>query len=281
MNIQTRTRTRRMDENAPPLTRASRSTQTVAMASKPTVSRTASTANATAASAKSSIPVMKRTNTSTSATSASTLKSRAAVLGEVTNAGKKAGALGDKTNKAREARPALGDKEKKPVVAESTALASKRTRGTSTLASTVVKVEEKPLISKRKAATTAPLPARSRSTTAEVKPLANRTANVKQEKSSQEEPARKRRKTSSPALATLDYDLVDEANYDPDSKEVLLHSGEDKGLLLRSPKRERAKDEGWEDLDADDEGDPSMVSEYVVDAFRYMLELEVSDSYAG
>jgi G2/mitotic-specific cyclin 1/2 len=36
----------------------------------------------------------------------------------------------------------------------------------------------------------------------------------------------------------------------------------------------RPKDYGWTDLDAEDEGDPTMVSEYVVDAFKYMMELE-------
>jgi len=38
----------------------------------------------------------------------------------------------------------------------------------------------------------------------------------------------------------------------------------------------RAKDEGWEDLDAEDEGDPTMVAEYVVDAFNHMMAIEVS-----
>ncbi|KAG8707015.1 G2/mitotic-specific cyclin [Ceratobasidium sp. 423] len=33
-------------------------------------------------------------------------------------------------------------------------------------------------------------------------------------------------------------------------------------------------DEPWTDLDKDDEGDPLMVSEYVVDIFNYMLEIE-------
>lgn len=45
--------------------------------------------------------------------------------------------------------------------------------------------------------------------------------------------------------------------------------------MLRSPKDSRPKDYGWTDLDAEDEGDPSMVSEYVVDAFKYMVSIEV------
>lgn len=37
-----------------------------------------------------------------------------------------------------------------------------------------------------------------------------------------------------------------------------------------------AKDDGWEDLDAEDADDPLMVAEYVNDIFEYMKELEVS-----
>lgn len=91
------------------------------------------------------------------------------------------------------------------------------------------------------------------------------------------EPARKKRKTSSPALAEPveeTVDELDEGHYDVDGKEILLSSG-GKPIGLKSPKRARAKDEGWEDLDAEDEGDPSMVSEYVVDAFNYMMRIEV------
>lgn len=36
------------------------------------------------------------------------------------------------------------------------------------------------------------------------------------------------------------------------------------------------EEEIWTDLDKDDDGDPLMVSEYVVDIFEYMVELEVS-----
>ncbi|EPQ30992.1 uncharacterized protein PFL1_01181 [Pseudozyma flocculosa PF-1] len=36
-----------------------------------------------------------------------------------------------------------------------------------------------------------------------------------------------------------------------------------------------AKDEGWEDLDAEDMDDPLMVAEYVNDIFEYMKELEI------
>jgi hypothetical protein len=66
--------------------------------------------------------------------------------------------------------------------------------------------------------------------------------------------------------------------YDDDGQEVILSSGR-KGTYLQSPKR-AAKDEGWTDLDAEDEGDPAMVAEYVIDAFNYMLAIEVCPSYS-
>lgn len=60
-----------------------------------------------------------------------------------------------------------------------------------------------------------------------------------------------------------------------DGKEVLLSSGGKNATAFRSP-RIKAKDEGWTDLDAEDEGDPTMVSEYVVEAFKYMMDIQVS-----
>lgn len=98
------------------------------------------------------------------------------------------------------------------------------------------------------------------------------------------EPQRKKRKTSSPPLINEaevvaeddNEDFADPAVYDEDGQEVLLSSGGKGATHLRSPKRVRAKDEGWTDLDAEDEMDPAMVSEYVIDAFNYMMVLEVS-----
>lgn len=46
-----------------------------------------------------------------------------------------------------------------------------------------------------------------------------------------------------------------------------------KRLKTEAPKP--AKDEGWEDLDAEDAEDPLMVAEYVNDIFEYMKELEI------
>jgi G2/mitotic-specific cyclin 1/2 len=43
----------------------------------------------------------------------------------------------------------------------------------------------------------------------------------------------------------------------------------------------QAKDEGWEDLDAEDADDPLMVAEYVNEIFVYMKQLEVSGCRGG
>ncbi len=93
--------------------------------------------------------------------------------------------------------------------------------------------------------------------------------------------AAKRRRTSTPPpLKEENVDELDEANYDQDGQEIILSSG-GRGVSMKSPKRKtkRAKDEGWTDLDLEDEGDPTMVSEYVVDAFNYMLEIEVGRGF--
>lgn len=56
--------------------------------------------------------------------------------------------------------------------------------------------------------------------------------------------------------------------------EGLLHK---KASVQEEEVREQgpAKDEGWEDLDAEDADDPLMVAEYVNEIFDYMKELEV------
>jgi G2/mitotic-specific cyclin 1/2 len=44
---------------------------------------------------------------------------------------------------------------------------------------------------------------------------------------------------------------------------------------VEEPFTKKAKTSEWDDLDADDFGDPSMVSEYVVEIFEYMKKLEL------
>lgn len=178
---------------------------------------------------------------------------------------------------------------------------ARRTRSsmtTATIASTVK--EEKPQM-KRK--TTAPaavvssrIPARTRAVAPAAAPgrtLKERKINVSRDPVAPEvdevQPPTKRRKTLSPPAEAAPHGtgededdiLADEALYDEDGKEVVLSSGGHAGTAMRSPKKAsrttaRPKDCGWTDLDADDGGDPSMVSEYVVDAFQYMIDIEVS-----
>lgn len=68
--------------------------------------------------------------------------------------------------------------------------------------------------------------------------------------------------------STPEDDVFVGHHYDADHQEVEIGAP--------GPKRQRLKDDGWTDLDAEDEGDPTMVSEYVVEAFNYMREVEVS-----
>ena len=273
-NAQTR-RAKRADENAPPAPSRTRST---GLSAKPIVESSKD------ANTKSSIPVMKRSESSKTIT-----KSRSA-LGEVTNAGrrKSASATAEKGKAKLERKPLAST-----TVTQQGAVPERRTRSsvtdTQSRTSTEEREKDRTIAGKRKIASHvhASHAARSRSTTAAststhsaldvTRPLAERALNIKEERdpfrAEEEEPVPKRRRTSTPPF--VEDDLADEAQYDEDGQEILLSSG-GKAVQLRSPKRERAKDEGWEDLDAEDEGDPTMVSEYVVDAFKYMLELEVS-----
>ncbi|KAK8847391.1 hypothetical protein IAR55_005249 [Kwoniella newhampshirensis] len=278
--IPTRRTTRRVDENAPPAagTIATRSRSTASTNGGALAAAKASTASTT------SIPVMKRTMSA--ATTRSTLRDdglgkpdaaatkRRNALGEVTNGGKNAD--GNKSTGVKDERKPLATTQ------ASQAAAQRPARSTASTTSGAVNVKDEKVIGKRKAVVQPPskIPSRSRSTTAststtvtapETKPLKERKPNV------DDEPSRKRRKTSTPPPGILEdqegRDLVDEAHYDVDGREILLSSGSQQAVGLRSPKR-KAKDEGWTDLDAEDEGNPTMVSEYVVDAFNYMLAIE-------
>ena len=67
------------------------------------------------------------------------------------------------------------------------------------------------------------------------------------------------------------------------SSKVQLNEVRDTDDKMEAPQAKRpkteatkpAKDEGWEDLDAEDAEDPLMVAEYVNDIFEYMKELEI------
>lgn len=219
----------------------------------------------------------------TEASSKSKMPKKRSALGEVTNAPKKVEKV---DGKGKAAAGSVVDKEdRKSTTAVAAVAAGRRTRSTVT---GPTRVDDGPSgIPAPKRRPTAPIPttrtnsARSRPGTASAatsrQALKDRHANHDDETVTVPEPQRKKRKTSSPPLVVEDdnEDFADPAVYDEDGQEVLLSSG-GKGTHLRSPKRPRAKDEGWTDLDAEDEMDPAMVSEYVIDAFNYMMVLEVS-----
>jgi hypothetical protein len=68
-----------------------------------------------------------------------------------------------------------------------------------------------------------------------------------------------------------------------DSDEQDDASSEEEDVEKPSKKRQRtevveeelAKDAGWQDLDAGDEEDPLMVTEYVLEVYEYLREVEV------
>ena len=245
---QTRRPTRRVDENAPPITSGAPTTRSRASL--------ADSHHVIKSAAVSALPVMKRQSSSTAVpvNGKATAASKRAALGEVT-------AIGKNTEK-NEVK-----KERRPLVATN----SNQQIPTRQSRSLVPEVKKEEKAVKRKAVVPLKVPSVS-----VVVPLKGTILNGKAEVT---EPANKRRKTSTPPLAEDLGDLGDEAQYDEDGREILLSSG-GRGVSLRSPKRSaRAKDEGWTDLDAEDEGDPSMVSEYVVDAFNYMLDIEVSSKF--
>lgn len=73
-----------------------------------------------------------------------------------------------------------------------------------------------------------------------------------------------------PAEDSLLHEVMHKLERDDDAELAHLHEKEEE---MKRPKREELL--GWDDLDAEDEGDPLMVSEYVADIFNYMQTLEV------
>jgi hypothetical protein len=241
---QTRRTVRRIDENAPPVA--------------PTT-RTRSAAAGKAAVTASSIPIAKRSAT-TSNVPAPT-KSDAPVKKPA--AGKTATAAKGKALAVKEERKPLGNQaiQAAPARRPRVAVAEQK----------VAKVEarEERVAPKRKAPTVGPSTVRTKEPAAST----SRTVKALREKAVKEEevaPVPKRRRTSTPPPA----EEYEDAHYDEDGQEIVLSSGGTRHRA-RSPVL-RAKDDGWTDLDGEDEGDPAMVSEYVVDAFKYMMSIEVS-----
>ncbi|KAL7418978.1 G2/mitotic-specific cyclin [Cryptotrichosporon argae] len=230
-------RSRRADENAPPTLISTRSRSAV-----PTLGGVPKPSTST------SIPLSKRALSAQSALPSTSGTKDAKLRGESSKLDAKSD--GGKTDAKR--RAALGEIQ------------------SSKNADKAPVRERKPLRSTA-VAQPAPVPAARRLTrasdakpqAAERKPAAARRAVLPyKDTRAEEEPVAKRRRTSTPAVE------------EEEEREVVLSSGS-KGVSLRSPKPEsRPKDYGWTDLDAEDEDDPSMVSEYVVDAFNYMLDIE-------
>ncbi|CAK9780937.1 A/B/D/E cyclin [Cutaneotrichosporon oleaginosum] len=268
--IPTRRTARRIDENAPP-------------AAGTIATRTRTTGVGTATNASTAIPQMKRTASALNATTtrSAAVESKPAVTGaSTTQAGKPAtrrrpalGEIGTAPNaakgekgKATERRPLATRETAQPAVRRSTrstvlepardekpAGPVKRKVGTVSTSSTTT-LRPRPGFSRHGSAVSN---ASTSTSTSTVRPSRQLKATVS---ITEEGPAPKRPRPSTPEDVFVD-------NYDADNKEV-------KVVAEPSTKAPLPKDYGWTDLDAEDEGDPSMASEYVVDAFKYMMDLE-------
>jgi G2/mitotic-specific cyclin 2 len=89
----------------------------------------------------------------------------------------------------------------------------------------------------------------------------------------------KRRRTSSEADVEAVVETQAEVEASPE-KDGVVSKHEPEADAPASPTNEEADDAavtGWVDLDKDDFDDPYMVSEYVVDIFKYLSECEVSN----
>ncbi|EJT45753.1 g2/mitotic-specific cyclin cdc13 [Trichosporon asahii var. asahii CBS 2479] len=243
--IPTRRFARRVDENALP------ATSTIA-----TRSRSANAAANTASNNgnNTTIPVMKRTGSTAGATT------RSSTLTADTKS-----TLGKTTMTRR--RAALGQGvERRPL--QNTQTTQQTLRRTTRSIVTEPKDEKVPISKRKLPSTTRPTrPSGSRansttSTSTNTSDRGTRGARAIQPTTSLPEagPATKRLRPS---------DVLQVADYDADVPELKVER------IQRSP-RPVAKDAGWTDLDAEDEGDPTMVSEYVIDAFNYMMELETT-----
>ncbi|WVQ83222.1 hypothetical protein IAT38_005361 [Cryptococcus sp. DSM 104549] len=309
--IPTRRAPRRADENAPPpagsVVTRTRSRAALPGATNPALAKPTATTSIpvmkrqrSAASSASQENRLDKPDASAAA--------RRNALGEVRNGKGEKEVAGGKAANGK----AVVREERKPLATTQQAVqGAPRTRAANAALPAGVAVKEDKVTGKRKAvapAASSKIPSRSRSATAasgaSVEPTASAVSADERAAVSQavdravkaeplalrdhasnvpgavapvpedEEPVRKRRKTSSPAPTPEEDEggLFEEEGPQVDGTAVLLSSGSKNAVGLRSPKK--AKDEGWWDLDAEDEGDPTMVAEYVVDAFKYMMDIQ-------
>ncbi|TKY89893.1 hypothetical protein EX895_001190 [Sporisorium graminicola] len=166
-----------------------------------------------------------------------------------------------------------------------------RTRTTTAVADVAANAGDRPLrTSRRVAGTTAsttsaiPSAASSRSTSAAV-PAATTSAVAAARKGSMVRSASGNSQTGLRRdTSAITSGVAPVAAATSRSSKVQLNEVQDTDDKMEAPQAKRlkteqankpAKDEGWEDLDAEDAEDPLMVAEYVNDIFEYMKELEI------
>lgn len=117
---------------------------------------------------------------------------------------------------------------------------------------------------------------RSTVTTTTVRRTVHRRAPVARAEPEVEEPASKRRRTSSEVGDEEYKEVGNQALLDNIAEESEPAYAEDENVEPVATREPVIEVQDWDDLDRDDDDDPLMVSEYVADIFNYLKTVEVS-----
>ncbi|KAJ7484734.1 g2/mitotic-specific cyclin cdc13 [Mycena latifolia] len=91
-----------------------------------------------------------------------------------------------------------------------------------------------------------------------------------------EEPAHKRRRTSSDSPEEPDEEDSEEARLQAEEELITARIAAELEAYANDEPEADPESSPWDDLDADDVDDPVMVSEYVVDIFNYLKQVELT-----
>ncbi|KAF7289887.1 Cyclin N-terminal domain-containing protein [Mycena indigotica] len=109
--------------------------------------------------------------------------------------------------------------------------------------------------------------------------LARQQQQIQEEQDDEDEaPAHKRRKTSSdsPEEPEMDEEEREAARLQAEEDAVATRIAQEIAVYANGEPEADPESSPWDDLDADDADDPAMVSEYVVEIFKYLKQVELS-----
>jgi len=99
----------------------------------------------------------------------------------------------------------------------------------------------------------------------------------KAEEDDEDEPAHKKRRTSS-VPPDEDPQVLEAAHAQAEEEAALTRLTAEMEAFAEEPEAD-PEDSSWDDLDAEDFDDPTMVSEYVQDIFKYLKQVEVKSQH--